>query len=107
MKIPTPIVTVISSTSVSVKIPSLPTMPTGDLWSSTSAYHVVYWTNYESKKMMAATGAVPLTKIVKDLAKFTSYAVSLHFYGKIDSSIEYNLISQAVTVTTLEDGMFC
>ena len=82
-------------------------MPTGDLWSSTAAFDVVYWKNYESKKRVAVTGAVPLTKVVKDLAKFTTYSISLHFYGKIDSSTDYNLNSPVVTVTTMEDGSYC
>ena len=81
-------------------------MPIGDLWSSNLAYDIVYWENHESKKKMALTGAVPLTRIIKDLAKSTSYKVSLHFYGHIDSSIEYNLISSAVIAATAEGGMF-
>lgn len=98
----------INSTAISVKIPSLPTIPPGDKWSSTSAYDIVYYKQSDTatKMTVAVTGALPLTKIFDKLSKYTVYAVYLHYYGNVESTIEHNIISGTNFATTHEDGKF-
>ena len=98
----------LNSTAISVNITSLPTIPPGDKWTSTSAYDIVYYkqSNIATIKTVAVTGALPLTKVIGNLSKFTIYELYLHYYGNVVSTIEHNIISGKQLATTHEDGMF-
>ena len=108
VNIPNPVVAAMNSTAISVTIPALPTLPPGDKWSSTSAYDIVYYksSNSASRVTVALTGALPLTKILDNLSKYTLYVFFLRYYGNIDSTVEHNIMSRKRWATTHEDGKF-
>ena len=95
----------VNSTSLLVTILSLPTVPLDDQWNCSQAYDIVYYrSDTSTKKSVPINGALPLSKNITGLEKYTDYTVYLHYYGKIQSKIEHNNISVTIQQKTDEDG---
>ena len=97
----------VNSTSLLVTIPSLPTVPPDDQWSSNQTYDIVYYrSDTPTKKTVSINGELPISKNITGLEKYTDYTVYIHYYGKIQSTIENNIISGTIQQKTDEDGEY-
>eukprot|EP00795_Rhopilema_esculentum_P002739 gene2739-957_t len=102
--IPSPILSVESSTAVSAQL-FAPSVPKGDQWSSSNSYEILYHKKSDpsSKVKVAFSGSLPAKKTLTGLQPYTEYSFYIHYFGFIKSTIEHNIISGRKSVRTYED----
>ena len=108
LTIPKADVTKSNSTSLLVTITSLPTVPPDDQWTSIQIYDIVYYRSVDAstKNVLSLNGSLPISKNITGLHKYTDYKIYLHYYGRMKSTIEHNIISGETQEKTDEDGKF-
>lgn len=106
--IPSPLVTMINSTSLSVTIKKVASLPVGDQWTSSQVYDIVSFKSSDKSSLqtLALSGTPPITKIFTGLEKYTFYTFYLHFFGNIKATAAHNVISAKTEERTAEDGMY-
>ena len=100
-----PALAVTNSTAILVKV-GPPSLPSGDNWTYANAYDIVYQDVAASypKITLPVTDELPSNRFVVNLRKNALYRFHVHYYGYVDGSIEYNVISRRGMVKTDEDG---
>ncbi len=106
--VPPPTPAVVSSTSISVSLTTLPTIPPRDQWTSDPKYDVVYHKKGSQvpQYSMSLTGNLTQTGMASGLSKYTEYEFYARYYGKISGTIEHNVKSTKVVLRTGEDGKY-
>ena len=97
----------INSTAITATLTSTPYIPPRDNWTYVDKYDMLYFeTNNPTPSVVKLefTGSLPKTIHATNLKKYTDYSFYAHYYGYIDGTIEYHIITDGIVMKTDEDG---
>ena len=97
----------LSSTAISVRLPSTPYLPPINNWTYVERHEILYHRSgiKETPNKLTVVGALPQTVIASGLKKYTDYVFYAHYYGKINGEDQNIITRYSAIIRTNEDGM--